>query len=70
MVEQAAAAGKHVVIEKPLCLNLAEADRMIQACRNAGVKLMYAEGLCFAPKYVRPTSVREVRGGKTLCGPG
>ncbi|MCE9555585.1 MAG: Gfo/Idh/MocA family oxidoreductase [Planctomycetes bacterium] len=49
----AAAAGKHVVCEKPLCLNLAEADRMIDACRAAGVKLMYAEELCFAPKYVR-----------------
>jgi predicted dehydrogenase len=49
----AAAAGKHVVIEKPLCLNLHEADRMIDACRTAGVKLMYAEELCFAPKYVR-----------------
>jgi predicted dehydrogenase len=49
----AAAAGKHVVMEKPLCLNLAEADRMIGACRKAGVKLMYAEELCFAPKYVR-----------------
>lgn len=49
----AAAAGKHVVMEKPLCLNLAEADRMIAACRQAGVKLMYAEELCFAPKYVR-----------------
>ena len=49
----AAAAGKHLVMEKPLCLNLAEADRMIAACRKAGVKLMYAEELCFAPKYVR-----------------
>ncbi len=49
----AAAAGKHVVMEKPLCLNLAEADRMIAACRKAKVKLMYAEELCFAPKYVR-----------------
>jgi predicted dehydrogenase len=53
VVLDAAAAGKHVVIEKPLCLNLAEADRMIAACRQAGVKLMYAEELCFAPKYVR-----------------
>lgn len=53
VVLDAAAAGKHVVIEKPLCLNLAEADRMIDACRSAGVKLMYAEELCFAPKYVR-----------------
>ena len=49
----AASAGKHVVIEKPLCLNLSEADRMIGACRKARKKLMYAEELCFAPKYVR-----------------
>ncbi len=49
----AAAAGKHVVCEKPLCLNLAEADKMIAACRKAKVKLMYAEELCFTPKYVR-----------------
>jgi myo-inositol 2-dehydrogenase / D-chiro-inositol 1-dehydrogenase len=49
----AAAAGKHVICEKPLCLNLAEAERMIDACRRADVRLMYAEELCFAPKYVR-----------------
>lgn len=49
----AAAAGKHVLCEKPLCLNLAEADRMIAACKQAKVKLMYAEELCFTPKYVR-----------------
>ena len=53
VVLDAASAGKHIVIEKPLCLNLAEADRMIAACRERGVKLMYAEELCFAPKYVR-----------------
>ncbi|HOW66169.1 MAG TPA: Gfo/Idh/MocA family oxidoreductase [Candidatus Paceibacterota bacterium] len=49
----AAAGGKHVVCEKPLCLNLAEADQMIAACQKAKVQLMYAEELCFAPKYVR-----------------
>ena len=49
----AASAGKHIVLEKPMCLNLAEADRMLAACRQAKVKLMYAEELCFAPKYVR-----------------
>jgi predicted dehydrogenase len=49
----AAAAGKHIVVEKPLCLNLAEADRMITSCQKAKVRLMYAEELCFAPKYVR-----------------
>jgi predicted dehydrogenase len=53
VVLDAAAAGKHIVLEKPMCLSLAEADRMIEACRQARVKLMYAEELCFAPKYVR-----------------
>src|SRR2546430_2395992 len=53
MTLAAAAAGKHVVCEKPLCLNLAEADQMIDGCRRAKVKLMYAEELCFAPKYLR-----------------
>ncbi|HOX38384.1 MAG TPA: Gfo/Idh/MocA family oxidoreductase [Candidatus Brocadiia bacterium] len=49
----AAAAGKHIVCEKPLCMNLAEADLMIKTSAKAGVKLMYAEELCFTPKYVR-----------------
>lgn len=53
VVLDAAAAGKHIVLEKPMCLSLADADRMIEACRRAKVKLMYAEELCFAPKYVR-----------------
>jgi myo-inositol 2-dehydrogenase/D-chiro-inositol 1-dehydrogenase len=51
--EEAAKAGKHVICEKPLARNLQEADRMIAACKKAGVKLMYAEELCFTPKYVR-----------------
>lgn len=50
---KAAAAGKHVICEKPLCLNLRQADEMIAACQRANVKLMYAEEICFAPKYVR-----------------
>src|SRR6476620_6603143 len=50
---KAAAAGKHIIIEKPLSVTLEEADKMIAACKKAGVKLMYAEELCFAPKYER-----------------
>ncbi len=53
VTSDAALAGKHVVCEKPLCMNLEEADRMISDCQQAGVWLMYAEELCFAPKYVR-----------------
>ncbi len=53
----AANAGRHVIVEKPLCVTLEEADRMIEACEANGKKLMYAEELCFAPKYER---VREL----------
>jgi predicted dehydrogenase len=49
----AARAGKHVIIEKPFCMTLEEADEMIAVCRAEGRKLMYAEELCFAPKYER-----------------
>ncbi len=53
VVVDAARAGKHVICEKPLARTLAEADEMTAACRAAGVLLLYAEELCFAPKYVR-----------------
>ena len=49
----AAKAGKHVIIEKPLSVTLEEADEMIAVCKAANRKLMYAEELCFAPKYER-----------------
>ncbi|MDQ2681968.1 MAG: Gfo/Idh/MocA family oxidoreductase, partial [Chloroflexota bacterium] len=57
--EAAAAAGKHVICEKPISRTLAEADRMIEACRAAGVQLFYAEELCFAPKYVRAKQLAD-----------
>jgi predicted dehydrogenase len=43
----------HVIIEKPLAMNLEEADEMISTARKKNLKLMYAEELCFAPKYER-----------------
>ena len=49
IVRDAAAAGKHVVCEKPFALTLAEADEMIQACEAAGVTLsMYHNYLYYA----------------------
>lgn len=54
-----AAAGKHVVCEKPLCMTLEEADAMIDACRRHSVLLMYAEELFFTPKYVKAKQMAD-----------
>jgi predicted dehydrogenase len=45
----AARAGKHVLCEKPLVLNLDEAQQAIRACREAGVVLMTASRDRFEP---------------------
>lgn len=39
---KAAAAGKHILCEKPIAMNAAQAERAIQACAKAGVLLMEA----------------------------
>lgn len=52
-----AKAGKHVIIEKPLALTLEQGREMIEACKSKELKLMYAEELCFAPKYERVRSL-------------
>jgi len=55
----AAERGKHVIVEKPFCVTLEEADAMIAACREHKVKLMYAETLAFTPKYERARQLAE-----------
>jgi predicted dehydrogenase len=61
-VLRAAAAGKHVLCEKPMAVTVAEADAMIAACRTAGVQLMVAHVLRFWPEYV--TTVGLVKDGR------
>jgi predicted dehydrogenase len=51
IVTTVAAAGKHVFTEKPVALNLADADAMIAACRDAGVKYMLGYCLRFWQPY-------------------
>ena len=64
---EAARAGKHVLCEKPLALNLADAQRMIAAAREHGVLLMEAFMYRLHPQtlkiveLVRAGQVGEVR---------
>lgn len=51
-VVAAAEAGKHVLCEKPIAPSLAEADRMIAACRAAGVNLLIGHSRRFTRRYM------------------
>src|SRR5580765_4149998 len=53
MTKDAAAAGKHIVCEKPLSMTIAEGEEMIAAAKKHGVLLMYGEELLFTPKYLK-----------------
>ena len=50
-VEAAAAAGKHVLAEKPLALSLSDAVAMVQACRAAGVVMATNHHLPASPTH-------------------
>jgi len=59
IAEAAARAGKHVIVEKPLDITLERVDRIIAACREAGVKLAgifpsrFTQGVQVAHRAVR-----------------
>ncbi|MEO6809757.1 MAG: Gfo/Idh/MocA family oxidoreductase, partial [Isosphaeraceae bacterium] len=51
MAVQALEAGKHVLVEKPIALNLADADAMLAAARASGKLLMVAHVLPFFTEF-------------------
>jgi predicted dehydrogenase len=62
-------AGKHVLVEKPIALDLATADRMLAAARSAGKQLMVAQVLPFFPEFAfAAEAVRSGRYGRLLAG--
>ena len=61
-VQIAARHGKHVLAEKPMALNLAECDAMIQACDQAGVHLLVGHCHSFDTPYLHTRAL--VRSGR------
>lgn len=64
---QAAALGMHVLCEKPIAGNLADARAMIEACRAAGVQLYVGHVVRFFPDYAK---VRELIRAGEIGQPG
>lgn len=58
---RAAKVGKHVLCEKPMSTNVAEAEAMIAACKAANVKLMIAYRCHYEPTNLR--AVKLIRDG-------
>lgn len=66
---QAAGAGKHVVVEKPLEVTLARCDRLIAACRKHGVQLCTIFPSRFSPaNQALKEAVGEGRFGRLTLG--
>ena len=62
-----AKAGKHVICEKPMANTAAEAQEMIDACKNANVKLLIGYRIHFEPKTLEIIRMRnEGEFGKVL----
>src|SRR5437773_8791835 len=57
-----AAAGKHILCEKPMCMSLAEADQIAAAVAKAGVTYMSAHNQLFMP--VVQEAKRLIDGGE------
>jgi phthalate 4,5-cis-dihydrodiol dehydrogenase len=63
----AARNGKHIVVEKPMALSLAEADRMIEAAERARVKLVQGHSKIYDPPVRKAREiVRERRLGRAI----
>jgi predicted dehydrogenase len=53
-----AAAGKHVICEKPMAINAAESEEMIEACKRHGVQLLIGYRMHFEPKTLEVVRMR------------
>jgi predicted dehydrogenase len=49
----AAEAGRHVLVEKPMCFSVAEGQAMVEAAKRSGVTMMVAYNKRYDPAYLR-----------------
>jgi predicted dehydrogenase len=56
---QSAKAGKHILVEKPMALDFAEALQMVDAAESAGVNLMVGQSTRFRPEVWAAKKVTE-----------
>ena len=65
----AAKAGKHILVEKPLEITVVRAQRIIEACKSANVKLSCVFQNRYNPNYIKlKKAVEEGRVGKIVLG--
>jgi predicted dehydrogenase len=65
MALKAAAAGRHIICEKPLARTTKQAQRIVAACRKANVQLLVAHVVRFFPEYaLAHSAVMEGQIGK------
>jgi len=62
----AAQAGKHVFLEKPMALNVADCDAILAAAETAGIKLMVGQVLRLMPPFIK---IREIIASGELGDP-
>lgn len=61
--------GRHVIVEKPMALTLSDADRMIRACDEAGIRLFVVKQNRFNVPIVKAHEALEAgRFGKLVLG--
>lgn len=58
-VIRVAAAGKHVICEKPMALNAKQGQEMVAACKKANVKLLVGYRMHFEPKTLEVIRMRK-----------
>ncbi len=69
---RAAKAGKHVICEKPMAMNVAECEQMIKACKAANVMLSIGYRLYFEPHHLemRRLGTEKVHGNIRMIESG